>query len=48
MFNSEFESLVLLFFNLLIIGFYMPPSRANTSERSAGSRVRYLGPFSSF
>ena len=33
---------IYLFF--FIIGFYIPPSHANTLERSAGSRVWCLGP----
>ena len=36
------------FIYLFIIGFYIPPTCANTSARSAGSRVWYLGPFSGF
>ena len=32
---------IYLFVNLFIIGFYIPPTRANTSERSADSRVWY-------
>ena len=36
------------FFYLFIYLFIIGPTCANTSERSAGSRVRYLGPFSGF
>ena len=41
--------ILFIFILLHIIDIYIPPSRAfNTSERSAGSRVWYLGPFSGF
>ena len=33
---------------LFIIGFYIPATCTNTSERSAGSRVWCLSPFSDF
>ena len=33
----------LFIFIYFAIGFYMPPTSANTSERSAGSRFWYLG-----
>ena len=36
------------FIYLFIIGKYIPPTCANTSERLAGSRVWCLGPFSGF
>ena len=42
------DQVLIIYFIYLFIYYwiYIPPSRANTSERSAGSRVWYLGPFS--
>ena len=37
-----------VYYYFFIIGFYIPPTCANTSERSARSRIWYLGPFSGF
>ena len=48
--GNRFVRLKQLFINFFkfIIGFYIPPSCANTSKRSAASRIQCLGPYSSF